>query len=74
VICIFATTGKLQADGGATVTPAAFWVGVGAIAWSASNWIADHVIYPVFRPPPEAMNINGTTVQQTDRSDIQPQL
>jgi RHS repeat-associated protein len=58
---------------GTGATVGGFGVAVAAAAWSASNWISDHVIVPVFKPPPEAMNINGTTVQQRDLSDI-PEL
>jgi hypothetical protein len=41
----------------------------GATAWSFSNFTSN-IITSVFAPPPEAMNINGTTVQQPDLSDI----
>jgi RHS repeat-associated protein len=54
---------------GTAATVGGFGVAVGATAWSFSNF-ASGIITSVFTPPPEAMNINGTTVQQPDLSDI----
>jgi hypothetical protein len=58
-------TGTVAAVG----TGGGLGVAAGATAWSFSNFTSN-IITSVFAPPPEAMNINGTTVQQPDLSDI----
>jgi RHS repeat-associated protein len=54
---------------GTGASVAGFGLAAGATAWSFSNFTSN-IITSVFAPPPEAMNINGTTVQQPDLSDI----
>jgi RHS repeat-associated protein len=63
------------AEGTAVGTGAAvggFGVAVGAMAWSASNWISTNVITPVFTPDANqsnTINANGVTIQAPDAYD-----
>ena len=54
---------------GTGATYGALGVAAGTTAWSFSNFISN-IITSVFAPPPEAMNINGTTIQQPELEDI----
>ncbi len=57
---------------GTGATVAGVGVAVGAMAWSASNWVSTNVITPVFTPDAnqsDTINANGVTVQAPDAYD-----
>jgi hypothetical protein len=57
---------------GTGATVGAFGVGVGALAWDASNWVSNNAITPVFTPDANqsvTINANGYTIRAPDAYD-----